>query len=191
MTYSRLGVDSNGYIVVGGGTAGGQQLLHPHAVPEPGPAEQRAGAVLDGPRRHRGTGHPRRDLTDGVDTWIVVEWQVNVFGTTSNRHFQVWIGIDGAEDITYAYDPAALPADPGPLRSTWAPRTTTARAAAHRRPADRGPAGHLDSRRAGRDALLHVHGGRRHRWPGVDPDVDANTAFPGTALVTNDITVAP
>jgi hypothetical protein len=51
-------------------------------------------------------------LTDGVNTWIVVDWRVNVFGTNSLRTFEVWIGIDGVEDITYAYDPAALPADP-------------------------------------------------------------------------------
>jgi hypothetical protein len=62
-----------------------------------------------------GTGAPGiyiADLTDGVDSWIVVEWRVNVFGTTSLRTFQVWIGINGVEDITYAYNPAALPGDP-------------------------------------------------------------------------------
>ena len=37
---------------------------------------------------------------------------MNVFGTTSNRHFQVWIGVNGVQDITFAYDPAALPGDP-------------------------------------------------------------------------------
>ena len=52
-------------------------------------------------------------VTDGVSDWIVVEWQVNVFGTTSNRHFQAWIGDGGPQDITFAYDPGALPADPG------------------------------------------------------------------------------
>jgi hypothetical protein len=51
-------------------------------------------------------------LTDGVNSWIVIEYQVHVFGTTSDTHFQVWLGIDGVQDITYAYDPAALPGDP-------------------------------------------------------------------------------
>jgi len=40
-------------------------------------------------------------LTDGVNTWTVVEWRVNVFGTTSPRVFQVWIGVNGVEDISY------------------------------------------------------------------------------------------
>jgi hypothetical protein len=37
---------------------------------------------------------------------------VNVKGTTSSRHFQIWIGLNGQQDITFAYDSAALPADP-------------------------------------------------------------------------------
>ena len=37
---------------------------------------------------------------------------MNVFGTTSQRVFQHWIGLNGAEDITFTYDPANLPAAP-------------------------------------------------------------------------------
>ena len=42
----------------------------------------------------------------------MIEYRVNVFGTTSSRVFQTWIGINGAQDITYAYDPANLPGTP-------------------------------------------------------------------------------
>jgi len=49
-------------------------------------------------------------LSDGVDSWLVLEHQVNVFGTSDLRTFQVWIGINGVQDITYAY--AAPPTDP-------------------------------------------------------------------------------
>jgi hypothetical protein len=35
-----------------------------------------------------------------------------VWGTTSQRAFQLWIGLNGSEDISFAYDPANLPADP-------------------------------------------------------------------------------
>jgi hypothetical protein len=51
-------------------------------------------------------------LTDGVDDWLVVESRLNVFGTSSLRVFQAWIGLNGTEDITFAYDPGNLPADP-------------------------------------------------------------------------------
>jgi hypothetical protein len=48
-----------------------------------------------------------------VNSWFVVEWRLHVFATLSLRTFQVWIGINGVEDISFTYDPAALPADPG------------------------------------------------------------------------------
>jgi hypothetical protein len=51
-------------------------------------------------------------LTDGVNSWIVVESRLNYFGTTSQQVFQAWIGLDGAEDITFAYDPGNLPDAP-------------------------------------------------------------------------------
>jgi hypothetical protein len=108
--FSQVGVDSNGYLVVGGGAAednnccnlpGGADPARPNNVLAPFWTD------LDG------TGAPgilATVLTDGVDSWIVIEHRVNVFGTTSLRTFQVWIGINGVQDISYAY--AAAPTDP-------------------------------------------------------------------------------
>jgi hypothetical protein len=114
---NRIGVNSNGYIVVGGGTAEDNECctLPPGADPSrPNNLLAPFWTDLDGTGAQ---GIRATVLTDGVDSWIVVEWQVNVFGTTSNRHFQVWIGTttpgNPAQDIAFAYDPAALPAAPG------------------------------------------------------------------------------
>jgi subtilisin family serine protease len=111
--YTAIGVNSNGYIVVGGGTSEDNNCCNLVGIPNPArPNNVLAPFWTD----LDGTGAPGirvASLTDGVNTWIVVEWQVNVFGTSSNRHFQVWIGIDGAQDISFTYDPAALPANPG------------------------------------------------------------------------------
>ncbi len=43
-------------------------------------------------------------LTDGVNRWIVVDWE-NVANYSSRlpNDFQIWIGINGVEDITFAY----------------------------------------------------------------------------------------
>ena len=72
-----------------------------------------------------GTGAPgilANVLTDGVDTWIVIEWQVNVFGTNDNRVFQAWIGISGPQDIAFSYDRPPWPTPPA--RTSWSVRRT-------------------------------------------------------------------
>ncbi|MEP6561441.1 MAG: serine protease, partial [Nakamurella sp.] len=59
-----------------------------------------------------GTGAPGLfigTLTDGTSSWLAVEWRVFEFGQTDLKVFQTWIGLNGTEDISYAYDPAALP----------------------------------------------------------------------------------
>jgi hypothetical protein len=112
-TWARFGVDSNGYLVVGGATAEDNNCCN---VPD-GPDPARPNNVLaplwtdlDGSNAE---GILIEVLTDGVNSWIVVEYRLNYFGTTDLQTFQIWIGIDGTEDITYAYDPTNLPSDPG------------------------------------------------------------------------------
>jgi hypothetical protein len=111
--YTSVGVDSNGYLIVGGGTEDDNECCNlPAAIPDPARPNNILAPFwtnLDG------TGTPgvyAGELSDGTNSWFVVEWQVNVQGTTSNRHFQVWIGLGATQDITFAYDPEALPADP-------------------------------------------------------------------------------
>ncbi len=115
-TFNQLGVVSDGYLVAGGAT--GQDI---DFIPQIFPNPARPNGVL-APfwTDLDGTGAPGIfivTLTDGVDTWIVVESRLNVFGTTSQRVFQAWIGVNGdthgVEDITFAYVPTNLPADPG------------------------------------------------------------------------------
>lgn len=98
--FTRIGIDSNGYIVPGGAEPEDTR-------PDPAFGTERPNGVLapfwtdlDGTGRQ---GILANVLTDGVHSWIVIEWQVNVAGTTSERRFQVWIGINGVQDIQYAY----------------------------------------------------------------------------------------
>ncbi|MFC6017743.1 S8 family serine peptidase [Plantactinospora solaniradicis] len=111
--YTSIGVDSNGYLVAGETTAEDNNCcLLPASLPDPArPNNVLAPFWTD----LDGTGAPglyAATLEDGSNVWLVLEWQVNVWGTTSNRHFQVWIGLNGTQDIVFAYDPGALPANP-------------------------------------------------------------------------------
>lgn len=112
-THTRVGVDSNGYLVVGGATADDNECCRPVIGSPVRPNNVLAPFWTD----LDGTGRPGLSVavvSDAVSgkSWLAVEWQVRVWGTTSNRGFQVWIGVDGVEDISFAYDPAAPPAPP-------------------------------------------------------------------------------
>lgn len=49
-------------------------------------------------------------LTNGVDTWIVTDWEaVPLFGTNLLNSFQVWLGINGVEDIWFVYGATGTP----------------------------------------------------------------------------------
>lgn len=60
-------------------------------------------------------------MTYGVNSWVVVQWDTHLFklvpGAGDSRKFQIWIGVNGTEDITYSYDLDTIgkdaPADPG------------------------------------------------------------------------------
>ncbi len=108
-SYTRIGVDTNGYVVVGGATADDNECCNLPA----GPSPTRPNNVLapfwtdlDGSSSE---GIFAAELTDGTNNWIVIEYRMNVAGTSDLRTFQVWIGVNGVEDVSYSYVPADLP----------------------------------------------------------------------------------
>ncbi|MGB8382598.1 MAG: S8 family serine peptidase, partial [Dermatophilaceae bacterium] len=118
-TYTSVGVTTNGYIVVGGAHGSADIVYAPQNLPDPARPNGLLAPYwtdLDGSGAE---GLRATTLTDGQSTWLVVQWDVHIFGDTSpagKRAMQVWIGVNGAEDISYGYDPSALapaPADPG------------------------------------------------------------------------------
>lgn len=112
-SWDALGVSSNGYAVVG---LGGINDLTNQTLPDPiapnnvlapfwtdlNPAQ--AGGIYIG------------TVTDGLDTWIVVDWAaVPVFGSLDNfETFEIWIRTQGGasgdgEQITFSYGQISLP----------------------------------------------------------------------------------
>jgi hypothetical protein len=110
--YTSIGVDSNGYLVAGGGSAQDNQCCDLHGIPDPARPNNVLAPFWTDLNGAGAQGIRVATLTDGVSSWTVVEWNVFLFGTTTNETFQVWLGSNGPEDITFAYDPAHLPVAP-------------------------------------------------------------------------------
>jgi len=104
-TYSRIGVVSDGYVVVGGGTAADISPLNQNLPNAAVPNNVLAPFWTD-LDPSKGGALRVATLTDGTNTWLVVDWEnVRVYtGTdTTTNSFQVWIGLGTVEDISYTY----------------------------------------------------------------------------------------
>jgi len=109
-TYTAVGVDSNGYISVGGTSDAADISFAPQTFPNPAKPN---GVLAPYWTDLDGTGAPgirAGTVTDGTKTWVVVQWNTHVYGDASavgTRVMQVWIGANGTQDISYAYDTSA------------------------------------------------------------------------------------
>jgi hypothetical protein len=112
--YSSIGVVSNGYVVVGGGTSA-DVVFTPQTFPNAArPNNTLAPLWTDLNPSATGAGAIRvATLSGGGFRWIVVDWAgVKNFGNATTHSFELWIqyaapGLTGAatEAITYSYGP--------------------------------------------------------------------------------------
>jgi Subtilase family/Fibronectin type-III domain/PA domain len=114
--YTRIGVTSNGYVVVGGGSSADVEFV-PQTMPDPAlPNNVVAPWWTDidlSQAATPNTGVRVTILTDGADEWLVVDYEdVATFGSCSPgpcdvHDFEVWIGLTGdanpGEDVTMAF----------------------------------------------------------------------------------------
>jgi hypothetical protein len=117
-TYSQLGIASDGYLVVGGGDNNDIQPTPPN-IPNPARPNNVLAPFwtdLDGGNGAiAGQGYRITLLSGGGDTWIVVQFNEHPFNESSSalETFQVWIGINGTQDISFTYDANHPLTDPG------------------------------------------------------------------------------
>jgi hypothetical protein len=115
--YTTIGVVSNGYAVAGGADAGDIDFV-PHTLPDAASPNNEMAPFWSDLDGTNADGIRAAQLCDDTDAcWTVIEWRVQVFGgptigDPAVRVFQLWLGNNGVEDVTFTYDPANRPAAP-------------------------------------------------------------------------------
>ncbi len=111
--YTRVGFASNGYAVVGGGTGADVSIANQNFPDSTPPNNVLAPFWTD---LNPGVGGAMRIgvLSDGVNSWIVMDWDaVKEFSTAATDTFQIWIQTGSVEGISYAYGPVGGIGDNG------------------------------------------------------------------------------
>lgn len=105
LTYESVGIVSNGYVVLGGGTQNDVEFSNFSPLPNPDQPNNIVAPYWTDLNPAAGGAVRIGSLTDGVNDWIVVEYEnVPEFSTAALTHsFQVWIGVNGTEDVTMTY----------------------------------------------------------------------------------------
>jgi hypothetical protein len=129
--YTRIAVDSNGYVVVGGGTANPDNQFVPQTFPNPTRPNNVIApwwtdinlAAAGCPAPACGARIATLTDTETGDSWLVVDWEnVPTFGfgqtNTDRLHdFQIWLGLNGdtspVEDVSIAYGDLGIPSPDG------------------------------------------------------------------------------
>jgi hypothetical protein len=121
-TYTSFGVVSNGYVVVGPAAAPDVQFLNQNL---PNPA--RPNNVLAPFWTDLNPGTIPAASPNGIrvaiigdnagNSWVVIDYEnvPNFSVATQLNSFQVWIGLNGVEDISFTYGPAVTAGDGGLL----------------------------------------------------------------------------
>jgi subtilisin family serine protease len=105
-TYTRLGVGSNGAIIVGGSTGATDATPVNQNFPDPTRPNNVLAPFWTDLNPTAGGAVRIGTLSDGVTTWIVVDWAaVKEFSTPVTDTFQVWLQTGATEGVSFTYGP--------------------------------------------------------------------------------------
>ncbi len=118
--YTRIGIGSNGYAVVGGSTGSQDVQFINQDLPDPARPNNVIAPFWTDLNPAAGGALRVATLGDGSDTWLVLEWAaVKEYSTAATASFQIWIGINTdahpGEDVSIAYGPIGGNGDGGYL----------------------------------------------------------------------------
>lgn len=110
-TYTGVGVDSNGYVVIGGGTAQDNDCCSPQTFPDTARPNNVIAPFWTDLSVDPATGGGALrigQLTDGASSWVVIDFdRVKTFNNdpalSKVNSFEVWIRTGAAESVTMAY----------------------------------------------------------------------------------------
>jgi hypothetical protein len=101
--YDAIGAVSNGYAVVGGGTGADVEFIN-QILPDPALPNNVLAPFWTDLNPSAGGNLYAGLLTDGVNTWLILEWEmVPNWGDGEPNSFQLWVGLNGVEDIAFTY----------------------------------------------------------------------------------------
>jgi subtilisin family serine protease len=113
-TYSTIGMVSNGYAVAGGCASGDDISYINQILPDPSPPNNVFAAFWTDLNPDAGGNYYAYNIGDGVNNWIVLEWEdAPNYGDGEPNSFQIWVGTDGFEDISFTYGPTLSDGDGG------------------------------------------------------------------------------
>ncbi len=104
-TYNSIGMVSNGYLIMGGGSEADVSFVN-QMFPDPAPPNNVLAPFWTDLNPAAGGNLYASILTDSGsgNSWVVMEWaNVPNFGDGELNSFQVWIGINGEQDISFVY----------------------------------------------------------------------------------------
>jgi hypothetical protein len=112
--YNAIGMVSNGYAVVGG-CAGSDDINYINQVlPDPAAPNNVLAPFWTDLNPSAGGSYYAYSIGDGVNNWLVLEWEnAPNWGDGEPNSFQIWIGLDGYEEINFTYGPALSDGDGG------------------------------------------------------------------------------
>lgn len=101
--YSTIGFVSNGYAVVGGGDSSDVEYIN-QIFPDSAPPNNVLAPFWTDLNPSFGGEMRIAILADGPLAWLILDWEdVREYSTDTTDSMQIWIGLNGVEDITYTY----------------------------------------------------------------------------------------
>ncbi|HMM93528.1 S8 family serine peptidase [Phycicoccus sp.] len=103
-TYTSVGVDSNGYVVVGGGTSADNECCTISSFPNPSRPNNVIAPFWTDLNPGAGGTVTVAVVTDGTTDWLVADWnKVVAYGSTVENSFEVWIQLGATEGQWMSY----------------------------------------------------------------------------------------